>query len=334
MTNSELKVKVDEFLSSNVVSNVIINNLDLFIKISLLYEKLSLELKDVKFSEDILENCPKLDLYTKIDLVKKLYKKYNYPLTDDIFEKILRDGTVDFREYEYDKDYFPDIKKGITDGSAGVKKSKRFVSVPNSGYITDAVILSHELGHYLVGIPEGAIDHMTSETFAIFTEFLMEDELSKLGYREEMKYVRKFRFKNTLEKNHYIPVMAYLRVYLTFGDFEFDSVKKLYGKMTEEIYENDLNEVKNYFSKPLNKVFMEEDLYYTFGCIYAYYMFTKLKEDPSYIDNIFKAYTKPYIDDLNAFSEALGLYEIEESLSKAIDEYKSELNEERLDKSV
>lgn len=76
-----------------------------------------------------------------------------------------------FREYLYDKDYLPNIQSGIVDGSAGIKDDYRFVSTPNTGYITDAVILAHEVAHYIVGISENATDHMISESLAIFTEF-------------------------------------------------------------------------------------------------------------------------------------------------------------------
>ena len=198
MTNEELKIKLDEFLSKNKLSGITLANLDLIIKISELYLDLKEELADVKFSSVDLENYKRLDLLTKIDLVKKIFKKYNYPISNETIDKILSDGTIDFREYEYDKDYLPSVHEGIVAGCAGIKDDFRFISIPNSGYITDAVIFAHELAHYTVGIPENTTDHMVSESLAIFTEFLMEDELSSMGYNEEMKYVRKLRFKNTL----------------------------------------------------------------------------------------------------------------------------------------
>lgn len=138
MTNEELKIKVDEFLSKNKLSGLVLNNLTLFIKISELYLDLKEELDDVKFSNVDLENYKRLDLYTKIDLVKKLFEKYNYPISNETIDKILSDGTIDFREYEYDKDYLPSIHRGIVAGCAGIKDDFRFISTPNSGYITDA----------------------------------------------------------------------------------------------------------------------------------------------------------------------------------------------------
>lgn len=74
MTNEELKVKIDEFLSKNKLSNIILSNLNLMIKICELYLELNEDLVDVKFSNVNLETYPKLDLFTKIDLVKKLFK--------------------------------------------------------------------------------------------------------------------------------------------------------------------------------------------------------------------------------------------------------------------
>ena len=200
MTNEELKIKLDEFLSKNKLSGITLANLNLIIKISELYLDLKEELADIKFSSVDLENYKRLDLFTKIDLVKKIFKKYNYPISNETIDKILSDGTIDFREYEYDKDYLPSVHEGIVAGCAGIKDDFRFISIPNSGYITDAVIFAHELAHYTVGIPENTTDHMVSESLAIFTEFLMEDELSSMGYNEEMKYVRKLRFKDTLNK--------------------------------------------------------------------------------------------------------------------------------------
>ena len=335
MTNDELKIKVDEFLSSGNISEDVLYNLNTFISIAVLYEKLSKELEGTKFNAETLKNFPKLDLYTKIDLVKNMYKKYGYPLTNDMIEEALSNGTIDFREYEYEEDdYLSVIRSGVVDGSAGISVGKRFVSLPNSGYITDAILLAHELGHYTVGISETSSDHMISEAFAIFSEFLMEDELSNLGYKTEMDYARKLRFRDTFAKNYLIPVMGALNVYLTLGDFEYESFNKLYSNLPLENYKKDLANVKEFFNRPLRKIDIDRCLYYTFGCIYAYYMYDKLKKNPDFKENIFKAYSDPYRKDLNSFSETLGLYEIDKELSKAIDEYKSELNEEKLDKSV
>lgn len=335
MTNSELKVKVDEFLSSGNISEDVLYNLNTFISIAILYENLSKELEEVKFNAETLKSLSKLDLYTKIDLVKNMYKKYGYPLTNDMIEEALSNGTIDFREYEYEEgEYLSILCSEAFNGSAGIRNGKRFVSLPNSGYITDAILLAHELGHYTVGISETSSDHMISEAFAIFSEFLMEDELSNLGYKTEMDYARKLRFRDTFAKNYLIPVMGALNVYLTLGDFEYESFNKLYSNLPLENYKKDLANVKEFFNRPLRKIDIDRCLYYTFGCIYAYYMYDKLKKNPDFKENIFKAYSDPYRKDLNSFSETLGLYEIDKELSKAIDEYKSELNEEKLDKSV
>lgn len=328
MTNEELKIKVDEFLSKNKLSGITLANLDLIIKISELYLDLKEELADVKFSSVDLENYKRLDLLTKIDLVKKIFKKYNYPISNETIDKILSDGTIDFREYEYDKDYLPSVHEGIVAGCAGIKDDFRFISIPNSGYITDAVIFAHELAHYTVGIPENTIDHMVSESLAIFTEFLMEDELSSMGYNEEMKYVRKLRFKNTLNKSYLIRIMAFINVYFTFGDFEYDSYKKLYGKMTEESYNRELSKIKDYFASEIEDLHPQRSLYYIFGCVYAYYMYDKLKSDKAYINNIYQAFSIPYRTDLQSFSIALGIYKIESDLKEAITSYKTELNNE------
>lgn len=328
MTNEELKIKLDEFLSKNKLSGITLANLDLIIKISELYLDLKEELADVKFSKVDLENYKRLDLLTKIDLVKKIFKKYNYPISNETIDKILSDGTIDFREYEYDKDYLPSIHEGIVAGCAGIKDDFRFISIPNSGYITDAVIFAHELAHYTVGIPENTTDHMVSESLAIFTEFLMEDELSSMGYNEEMKYVRKLRFKNTLNKSYLIRIMAFINVYFTFGDFEYDSYKKLYGKMTEESYNRELSKIKDYFASEIEDLHPQRSLYYIFGCVYAYYMYDKLKSDKSYINNIYQAFSIPYRTNLQSFSIALGIYKIESDLKEAITSYKTELNNE------
>lgn len=328
MTNEELKVKIDEFLSKNKFSNIILSNLNLMIKICELYSELNEDLVDVKFSNVNLETYPKLDLFTKIDLVKKLFKKYNYPISDEMFEKILSDGTIDFREYSYDKDYLPNIQSGIVDGSAGIKDDYRFVFTPNTGYITDAVILAHEVAHYIVGISENATDHMISESLAIFTEFLMEDELSGMGYDEEMKYVKKLRFKNTLNKCYLIRILASINVYLNFGDLEYDSYKRMYSKMNEDIYNSELLKVKDYFNNKVDDLYPQRSLYYIFGCVHAYYMYDKLKKDPSFINTIFKAYSKPYRCQLQSFSDTLGINDVIGELKDAVISYKKELNNE------
>ena len=220
------------------------------------------------------------------------------------------------------------MHEGIVAGCTGIKDDFRFISIPNSGYITDAVIFAHELAHYTVGIPENTTDHMVSESLAIFTEFLMEDELSSMGYNEEMKYVRKLRFKDTLNKSYLIRIMAFINVYFTFGDFEYDSYKKLYGKMTEENYNSELAKIKDYFSSELEDLHPQRSLYYIFGCVHAYYMYDKLKSDKAYINNIYQAFSIPYRTDLQSFSIALGIYELESDLKEAINLYKTELNNE------
>lgn len=335
MTNEELKIKVDEFLSSGNISEDVLYNLKMFISIAILYEKLSKELEGTKFNAETLKNLPKLDLYTKIDLVKNMYKKYGYPLTDEMIEGVLSNGTIDFREYEYEEgDYLSVIRSGVVEGSAGIRNGKKFVSLPNSGYITDAILIAHELGHYTIGIPETSSDHMISEAFAIFSEFLMEDELSNLGYKAEMDYVRKLRFRDTFAKNYLVPIMGALNVYLTLGDFEYESFNKLYSKLPLEEYKKDLANVKKFFNRPTREIDIDRCLYYTFGCIYAYYMYDKLKKNPDFKENIFKAYSDPYRKDLNSFSEALGMNEIDKDLEEAINAYKDEINEEKLDRSV
>lgn len=335
MTNEELKIKVDEFLSSGNISEDVLYNLKMFISIVILYEKLSKELEGTKFNAETLKNLPKLDLYTKIDLVKNMYKKYGYPLTDEMIEGVLSNGTIDFREYEYEEgDYLSVIRSGVVEGSAGIRNGKKFVSLPNSGYITDAILIAHELGHYTIGIPETSSDHMISEAFAIFSEFLMEDELSNLGYKAEMDYVRKLRFRDTFAKNYLVPIMGALNVYLTLGDFEYESFNKLYSKLPLEEYKKDLANVKKFFNRPTREIDIDRCLYYTFGCIYAYYMYDKLKKNPDFKENIFKAYSDPYRKDLNSFSEALGMNEIDKDLEEAINAYKDEINEEKLDRSV
>lgn len=335
MTNEELKIKVDEFLSSGNISENTIYNLNMFISIAILYEKLSKELEGTKFNAETLKNLPKLDLYTKIDLVKNMYKKYGYPLTDDMIEKALLNGTIDFREYEYEEgDFLSVIRSGVVDGSAGIRNGKRFVSLPNSGYITDAILIAHELGHYTVGISETSSDHMISEAFAIFSEFLMEDELSNLGYKTEMNYARKLRFRDTFAKNYLVPIMGALNVYLTLGDFEYESFNKLYSNLPLEEYKKDLANVKKFFNRPTREMDIDRCLYYTFGCIYAYYMYDKLKKNPDFKENLLKAYSDPYRKDLNSFSEALGMNEINKDLEEAINAYKDEINEEKLDRSV
>lgn len=63
-------------------------------------------------------------------------------------------------------------------------------------------------------------------------------------------------------------------------------------------------------------------------------MYDRLKKNPDFKENIFKAYSDPYRKGLNSFSEALGMNEINKDLEEAINAYIDEINEEKLDKSV
>ena len=98
--------------------------------------------------------------------------------------------------------------------------------------------------------------------------------------------------------------------------------------MNEEIYKNEILKVKEYFNISIDKLDSQRGLYYIFGCVHAYYMYNKIKNNHSYIDNIYKAYSIPYRDDLGSFSEALGIYDIVGELKDAITSYKKELNNE------
>lgn len=51
--------------------------------------------------------------------------------------------------------------------------------------------------------------------------------------------------------------------------------------MTEDIYNSELLKVKDYFNNKVDDLYPQRSLYYIFGCVHAYYMYDKLKKDPS-----------------------------------------------------
>ena len=149
-----------------------------------------------------------------------------------------------------------------------------------------------------------------------------------LGNTPKFTDIAKKQIKNTLNKSYLIRIMAFINVYFTFGDFEYDSYKKLYGKMTEESYNRELSKIKDYFASEIEDLHPQRSLYYIFGCVYGYYMYDKLKSDKAYINNIYQAFSIPYRTNLQSFSIALGIYKIESDLKEAITSYKTELNNE------
>lgn len=56
--------------------------------------------------------------------------------------------------------------------------------------------------------------------------------------------------------------LASINVYLNFGDLEYDSYKRMYSKMNEEIYKNEILKVKEYFNISIDKLDSQRGLYY------------------------------------------------------------------------
>ncbi len=324
MSDNELKEKVKE-LVDRIDDEELLNDMGAFIQIAKKYIKLGPYLIDFKYKDINMSEISDMDISSSIKLTKEILSKYDIQLENIDIDKLINDGVIVFNDLS---DSRSDYDKIIGTGVVWDETPK--VTTTNNGKVTDAVMLSHELAHYIYGCPESYNDTFKSEIYAIFVESLMLETLDKMGYQKEARLFTKIRVANAYSCTKEIYNTLYvLETYMAFKDISKERMSRLFPGLSFEDYDYIINDVKYFLEKRENET---EDAYYRrtnitikmrylIGCLVGRHIAKRFISDKSYINVIKKAYK--YSDyNLIEFLKAIEvtLFDLRKEVVDTIDE--------------
>lgn len=234
-------------------------------------------LENLKFEDELSWNINyfnKIDFFSKVNIVKKFFKDINMNVN---IEKCLQDGTISPFYIDFKGSNIKEYMKGH--GQVDNNKNGE-VMFPNSGFLLDIVIMMHELGHYANKPINNQQVSLISEAIALYTELKSYDYLSSLGYDEEVKFFKNFRFKNMYkDAERYTNSISLLLTYINFGNITKENFYKLFPQKN---YSDILDAIKG--SEDFYSIF--KGMNYMFGLLMASYLYENVKEDFSFTENI------------------------------------------------
>lgn len=185
--------KVEEFLLK-YSNNIVLINLDFFEYLSSFYIS-KFNTLNINFKGQLdYGKFTKITLQEKIDILKQFY---NYIKIDIDIDKLISDGTINIFTYDnYDNENLEEKIKYLYQGSNTYDNGHKVINVTNNGYVTDILIIVHELSHFR-NQPDnarGQVNHLFTESLAYADEIIAADFLCKLGYEKEVKEYMKFLF--------------------------------------------------------------------------------------------------------------------------------------------
>lgn len=325
MSDDELKEKVKE-LVDKIDDEELLNDLGAFIQIAKKYIKLGPYLIDFKYKDINMRQISDMDISSSIKLTIELFSKYCVQLENIDIDKLINNGVIVFNDpsnsrSDYDK---------IIGSTSVVWNETPKVTITNNGKVTDAVMLSHELAHYIYGCPESYNDTFKSEIYAIFVESLMLENLDKMGYQKDTRLFTKIRVANAYSCTKEIYNTLYvLETYMAFKDISKEKMSRLFPGLSFEEYDYIINDVKYFLEKRENET---EDAYdrrtnitikmrYLIGCLVGRNIAKRFISDKSYINVIKKSY-KYSEYDLIEFLKAIEvtLFDLKKEVADTIDE--------------
>ena len=294
MSDDELKEKVKE-LVDKIADEELLNDLGAFIQIAKTYIKLGPYLIDFKYKDINMRQISDMDISSSIKLTKELFSKYCVQLQNIDIDKLINNGVIVFNDpsnsrSDYDK---------IIGSTSVVWNETPKVTITNNGKVTDAVMFSHELAHYIYGCPESYNDTFKSEIYAIFVESLMLENLDKMGYQKDTRLFTKIRVANAYNCTKEIYNTLYvLETYMAFKDISKERMSRLFPGLSFEDYDYIINDVKHFLEKRENET---EDAYdrrtnitikmrYLIGCLVGRHIAKRFISDKSYINVIKESY--------------------------------------------
>lgn len=267
------------------------------------------------------ESLTKMDFLECIELTKQFYQDMGI---DYDIEKLVQNGTIDINVPKN-----PEII--INSGCTSFKKNHIELNVNYNNSISDATVLVHELAHVRGMRPQfyKTYDFFT-EAMAFTEQYVFIEYLNNIGYNKDLNILKSKNYRNLWKYNYNAySILMLLDIYNMLGKVSLENCKLLYNNKTNEEYQNSVDTVFYYLSKPLSKLL--QPIYYSIAYMYAPYMIEKYKENPDFINKI--KYLTENLDKLEIrdFFEMIGLTtnqdKNQEIATPYLDKYKKECEE-------
>ncbi len=309
MTEERLNSVLEEFLEREFLKrelgydNSFLHDLPILYKITEIVCEI---LNKLEIKNPQIKGLTKMDITDKITLVKEVLASSGIDINVD---EVLNNGTLNAKYSNGICEFQNNIRKYFI-GSVSNKCKNYSVDFPNSGYAIDAIVLSHELGHY-VNNPDYKNNSLLDETTSIYLEENMLKKFEELGLTNEIDILRNFRNRDTLKnaldcKN----TISILITYITFGKVTKENYNKLFRNNDYDIL---INEIKK---DNIYKFIYQ--LPYVVGTLFSSYFIKKIKEDPSFKFNV-NMFSKNIYNQ--SFEECLSIVDINLSELKKLKDY-------------
>lgn len=270
------------------------HNLPLVHKLIIASDKFISKFDNIESIDKInLRGLSKMDLLSKIKLLKEFYKEYNINI--DI-EKLIQNGSInprflDFKSVSIDK---------YTNAYYLNNNGNDDIFFPNSNLTLDFVFIAHELSHFSNKPNSSDQACILSEALAMYTESLACSFLENRGYKNESMLFKLIRLNNMRDciSSTLGSVEAKL-TYITFGKINKENYSKLFKNRSYEEFLNNLPSKKDF-----DKVTIS--VRYIFGLLLSGYMINKIKNDYSFFQNI---------ENLNNSINSLSFFEALEKIN-------------------
>ena len=223
-------------------NNFIIQNISIIDKLmNVLYlelDKQDLNIKDM----DMVGKCKIYSIEERINFVKEFYKNHN--INFDI-DELINDGTIGFSYDAYESEYpetqyeyeIGKLSRYIPDfgGHQGFENGKNLITIHNTGYAFDSIILIHEISHYRDQFDySNEISDLFTETLAFVESNIAAKEILSL---EEYKFyiIRQFlNLKYLISINH--SLIDFMLIYKELGSISYDNYYMLFGSIDPDDY--------------------------------------------------------------------------------------------------
>ena len=281
----------------------------------------------------------RLPIYN-ISEIFKFVDDYNKRFKIDInLEDLVDRGIIDLSS-EYYECLTNDKRDYIIDADGFCKNNGTTVWIDNEGTLNNAFTLIHELSHYKNSKkPYNETRYWFTEALAITEEMIgayISNQDDEIAYNY---YTRTFSSVKSLVK--WYKILPIILTYQNFSNVDIDSYSFLFKDSTYLKCYNSFISVINEKYKHLNKddfkneddrkrkVFYSllEELKYGIGFIVAIHLFTRFKEDNSYMDEIQKMHKLINELSVEEFNAYLGFKDMSiEEVCDPVIEFVNEIN--------
>lgn len=275
----------DYIVRSNAENTQVYNNLELFYGLSsILVKNLLKHTQELNVDIDY-SKITKVSIFDKLKLLDNFYKSHSIEFDLD---KHTNDGTIGFKYYDHlnDNNDSKDLKNyHFNVGTNYYDNSKKLVDSCNNGFITDTLVLCHELSHYR-NQPDkrrNQVNDLLTEALAYAEELICGDYLKELGYQDDIELFRKrlyYNFYKVARESQAKYKMFFL--YKNLGSVSENSYELLYGN--KEGYESHIKYMNQFTQK--NNFDLYFYSWYVMGSILGTHLYYEYKNNPLFLKNI------------------------------------------------